>query len=112
MPVLKRPSTSFSGESGSSSWPSLKRPWCSVPGDVLVRDAAGEVRLEVLLGRVRLVVGAGLEALFDLLGRGGMIMMFHTTRDYPADEPSQAEATRPCRRAHSIVRRNVSATGV
>ena len=110
MPVLKRPSTSFSGESGSSSWPSLKRPWCSVPGDVLVRDAAGVVRLEVLLGRVRLVVGAGLEALFDLLGRGGMIVMFHTTR-IPADAPGQAEATRPCARAHSIVRRNVSATG-
>ena len=32
MPSLKRRSTSFSGESGSSSSPSLKRPCFSVPG--------------------------------------------------------------------------------
>jgi len=32
IPSPNRRSTVFSGVSGGSSWPSLKRPWCSVPG--------------------------------------------------------------------------------
>ncbi len=132
MPSLKRRSTCFSGESGSSSWPSLKLPWCSSPGGNLVGDAAREVGLQRLLGRVGLLVVARLEPFLVLLGPGGMLVLrllgggvpglfalVHggaprsgwSRRSYPVDGGAMPR-TSPAARAHSIVRRNVSAAGV
>ncbi len=95
MPVLKRPSTSFSGESGSSSWPSLKRPWCSVAGRrprgrCRGRSSArGPPRAGPACGRSR-SRSPRRPARARRDGHGCSI-----PRDYPAAAPSQAD-TRPC----------------
>ena len=97
MPSLKRRSTSFSGESGSSSPPSLKRPWCSPPGRLL-GDAAREVGLQLLLGRV---AAAGRSPSRSprrrLLGPGGMLVL--------------GASRRRCRRSSSVRRRQVVPMG-
>lgn len=74
----------------------------------------GEVGIEVLLGRIGLVVQSLLEAVAARVGRGGLV------RPYPPVPAARRDIhrvcaglfTRPSSTAHSIVRRNVSATGV
>ena len=113
-PSAKSPSLSFSGESGNSSMPSLKRPLCSTSTSGPWRAAAREVGLTFLVRDLFGAFGKPVIRLIRLRRMRVFCVSFHAY-GLPKAEPENSgrgRFTKPSDSAHSIVRANVSRTGV
>jgi hypothetical protein len=113
MPVAKSPSRSFSGESGSSSAPSLKRPLCSSSTSGPSRWPRAKSDSRSSFGIASFAFGEPVIGLFGLRRMRVLCVSFHAY-GLPEAEPENSGSgrfTRPSESAHSIVRANVSRTG-
>ncbi len=114
MPVAKSPSLSFSGESGNSSTPSLNRPLCSTSISGPWRTPRAKSDSRSSCGSLLGAFGKPVIRLIRLRRMRVFCVSFHAYGLPKADPENSGRGrfTKPSESAHSIVRANVSRTGV